>query len=221
MEVVRRWLNGTRNFTTGSAIYSIIGSNAQLKALLAKGQTPFAEELLFKELSIFSLADYLAAKKGATPEAAQEPEAMQPAEDKILNAFYNDWQPLFQKLNYLRHQLDKNFEDMNSAQAIDFRKPIAFEILDTEQRIKQIWAFRDHYLATGKLPYTPESEAAPIPTDQQELKKFIGNVKKNIRRNRQLIQDHPGEPKYVKLYEEYKALHFKATGQHYAEKESI
>jgi hypothetical protein len=96
---------------------------------------------------------------------------MPQSKDPVLQALRNEWQPLYQRMNYLRHELDRvtttaefplyevGNDPGNSPEEISKREPIAFEILELEQQCMRIWARRDHYLQQGKLPEVKERPA--------------------------------------------------------------
>lgn len=213
MQIVQNWLNGPKNYYVGIAIYETIGTDDLLKELFDKGETPYSKKRLEAELRAFLDSGGTEILPQATDE--QESSEMPPADDAILNAIRDEWQPLYQEMNLLRHKLDQY--QGNSEQMIAERDPIAFAILELEQRCMAIWDKREHYLKHGRLPDVEQDELA-IPTDPVELGKFLENLKKNIRRNRKKMADQPGKPEYAQLYKDYKFIYQKITGNEYIEK---
>jgi len=59
-------------------------------------------------------------------------EIMPDSTDNVLMALKNEWMPLYQSMNYKRHQLDRY--QNNSAKAIAERKLLAFEVIELEQK---------------------------------------------------------------------------------------
>jgi hypothetical protein len=214
MQIIKNWLNSSQNFTAGATLYKAIGKNTALKNLLAKGETPFAKKLLVEELeklATVSVQEFL-------PDViAEETAVMEDSSNNVLQAIKNEWSPLYQRMNYLRHQLDKDFEDMNSPAAIAYRKPIAREILQLEQKNISLWKKRDYYKKHGKLPFTEETKIE-IPTDPVAHAKLISNLGSYIRRYRKQMQDKPDDAKAAQLYNENKAKYLEVAGKEYEEK---
>ena len=216
MQILLNWLSGTQNFSVGAMLYQSFGTNQALKDLLEMGETPFAAELLAEELKKLAengVKETPMVTDHADLDAAEMPES----ENEILQALKNEWQPFYQEMNLLRHELDR-YGDDNSDAAIAWRKPRARKIKELEQQCIGIWKNRDYYEKHGKLPFTAEKHSLEIPTDAIQLAGLIGNIKKYIRRYRKLMQDKPGEPKYVQLYNDYKQQHKTVTGVEYVEK---
>lgn len=221
MQVIKHWLTGNRNFHVGKAIYAIVGDNPSIKSLLDQGETPFAVDKLTDYLVHFSI------EKLTNAQAPAPVDSMPDSDNSILIAIKNEWLPLYQKINYLRHSLDapalkgeekaKAFVDENSDEAINYRFPIAKEILDLEKRVMLIWDKREHYLQHGSLPFEQDKKQE-IPTDPLELAALITSIKKNIRYNRKKLADNPAAAKYASLLEHYRQLHIDVTGKKYEEK---
>jgi hypothetical protein len=216
MQIIVNWLKGSRNFQIGATLYKTFGTNQALKNLLEKGETKFCKDLLVEELqSLLEREEPVELPEDPDPD---ETRVMPDSPDDILQAIKNEWTPLYQRMNYLRHALDKDFDDMNSEAAIAYRKPIAFEILELEQQCEHIWAKRKYYLKEGKLPDVKENKLE-VPEDPVQLANLINNTKKNIRRNRKLMNENPDMPKYTQLYISYKTFYKLITGDDYQEKD--
>ena len=142
--------------------------------------------------------------------------AMPASDDAVLESIKNKWMPLYQRMNLLRHSLDK-YGDDNSDAASAYRLPITNEIIDLEKQCTAIWDERDYYIANGRLPFVAE-KTVEIPEDPIELANLISNLKKNIRRNRKEMKAHPDKPQYAQFYEQYKKQYKEVTGHEYVEK---
>lgn len=211
MYVIEKWLNGPRNFYVGKAVYQTVGNDKHLLEVLNKGKTPIAEELLLKALQ----------KLCAAPAAAPVAKPMETADDMpvsndpVVKSIREEWMKPYQEMNYKRHELDK-YQGNDPAMVMK-RKELAFEILELEQQCMKAWKKRDHYQQHGKLPDVATKQIV-LPTDPIELGKYISNLAKNIRRNKQLMKEHPDKPVYAQKYEEYKQEYIDATGKEYQEK---
>lgn len=199
MELIQKWLSGTRNFYVGAILYKKFGTDEALKKLLAGKPEPYLQKRLEDALSELLQKPKVVLQQ---PVAKQEAEEMPKSEDAILEALRQEWIPLYQRMNYLRHEMDR-FEG-NDFEIIAKRKPLAIEVLELEQQCMRVWERREYYLKNGKLPEVKEKEES-IPEDPIALGKMIETLKRNIRRNKQLAEAHPDKTIYplkVKQYEE-------------------
>jgi hypothetical protein len=234
MQIIHNWLKGRQNFIVGATLYKTFGKDQKLKDLFVKGETATAKLLLCEALqkivapeetgvaetvkNVTKIETNVPVTAKPVPpvetKADKETAQMPGSADPILNSLKNEWQPLYQRMNLLRHSLDK-FEAINTEEAINFRRPIAREIKELDLQCKAIWAKRDYYLKEGKLPFTSENKIV-IPADPVELAKLINNIKRYIRRYRTLM-NKPGNPKTAQLYIDYKAKYKLVTGEDYEE----
>ncbi len=70
LDTLKAWLNGTREYNTGVAIYKTIGTDEKLKALFAQGQTLYANFRLQEELRL--ICTELKKQKQANPATPAE-----------------------------------------------------------------------------------------------------------------------------------------------------
>jgi hypothetical protein len=218
MQILLNWLAGDRNFSVGATIYQAFGTNQPFKDLLNMGETPFARELLSEELEKM-YKDGVPDEEPPSLMGEQDTDTavMPPSDNEILQALTNEWQPFYQRMNFLRHELDK-FGNSNSAEAIEWRQPRAREIKVLEKQCIAIWKKRDYFLKHNKLPFVPEIKKER-PVDPVKLATLISNTKNYIRRYRLKMEQEPGEPKYAQLYLKYKNEHKDLTGEEYEEKD--
>lgn len=209
MELIDNWLKGPKNFIVGRTLYKRFGSNEKLKALFDKGETPALKNELVK-----ALQEILKTGDRPKPEnKMRQFEAMPETEDPVLKALREEWLPLYMKMNYLRHEMDK-YGTRNDNEARIACKLLAEEILMLEKRINFIWERCDHYQVHGRLPEV-KADTIEIPTEGIKLAKFIQSCERQIRRYRETAATNP---KHAQLLEDYKNKYFKATGKQYGEK---
>lgn len=209
--LIEKWLNGSRNYFVGVALLQTYGNDHKLLTLLQSGATAYNKQRLVE-----ALQSIVANKPKLVAKASVDTDVMPDSKDQVLMAIKNKWMPLYQRMNYLRHELDKY--PGNWPAAIAAREPIVKEVMDLERQIIKLWQTSDHYKEHGKLPDEDDKDW-PVPTDPLALANAISNCKKNIRRNRKLMTDNPDKPTYAKLYADYKQYHLKLTGEHYEEKD--
>jgi hypothetical protein len=211
MDIINKWLTGRRNYQVGVAIYKTIGADQKLKDLFAKGKTDFSARRLTEVLTELLNKPLAAVSIPISEETSRMPESNNP----VLMAIRDQWLIPYQRMNYLRHQLDSI--KGNSPEAIALRKPIVFEILDLEQECMQIWDKRRQYEKTGKLPEVTKDDFE-VPIDPAALARFIEAAKKAIRNNLRKMKNEPGKPIYAQLVEQHKARYKAATGNDYETK---
>ncbi len=214
MKIIHDWIKKGKNYYVGTAIFNAVSKNDELKALFRRGANPQSQKILEKELLSFIDKPLVAiVQKEVIGEVIPE------SNDKILSAIRNKWLPMYQRMNFLRHELDKY--SGNTKEMIDIRKPIAFEILELEQSCQDLWDKADEYKKTGKLPdldSNDEDDQFKVPESPIEKAKAIENAKRNIRRNRKKIEEDPKNLTAALLYEKYRDFYFRLTGEIYKEK---
>ena len=190
MNLLNKWLAGKRNYHVGTVLYNFFGTDKKLKQLFAGHPDAYRIKRLEQEITAL-------VKLPATVLLHRKPnedtDVMPATADPVLEALRNEWSPLYQRMQYLRHELDR-FTG-NTAEVIAQRKPIAFEILELEQQCMKIWTKRDHYLQHGNLPEV-KADDIEIPDDPVLLAKLIDTTKRNIRRNKKLAADNPANTVY-------------------------
>lgn len=216
--LISKWLKSKNNFFVGSVLYEKFGTDDKLKSLFSDCTTPddYLKKRLEQELIDLSKKTDLPLISLSKPVQSLATGDMPVSDDAVLKALRNEWLPLYQKMNYLRHELDRVASEEfplynadvdqpdNSPMAIAKRKPIAFEILELEQQCMLIWHKRDHYIKSGQLPEAKEKKTE-LPADPVELGKLIETLKRNVRRNKQKMDQHPDKVVYALKYQQYKA----------------
>ncbi|MCK9402907.1 MAG: hypothetical protein M0Q26_05880 [Chitinophagaceae bacterium] len=213
MQLIKNWLNGHRNFTVGLHLYNLYGDDNGLKNLFDSiGETPFTKQKM--EQGLQAICD----TRKRPPEPIQESVLKQmPAGDTdILKSIEKEWKPLYKQMVFKQHQMQAYGKD-NSTETRTACKELANEILSLEQQVMRIWDKRTYYEKHGRLPDI-EEEQDKTPTDPVSLGAFIESCKRNIRRAKNNMINHPGKPIYVQLHIDWKARYKKATGNDYKEK---
>ena len=208
MQVIKNWLAGNMNYIAGRCIYSVYGSDDALKKIFSLFETDIRRREMVK-----AIQRIITNNTGALPlaEPAAKETDMPESSNPVLQALRNEWLPLYQDMNYKRHQLDK-WGDVNTGPVKRMRYDLAVEVLGIEQQCMVIWARRDYYIKHGKLPEVKEKKLQ-LPTDPVELGKLIEGTKKNVRRNKLLMKQNPGNASFVQRHADYTLLLQKLTGQ--------
>lgn len=216
MKLITDWLASRRNYIVGAVLYRKFGTDPKLKELFSSPETPHTAARLATELEALLAKPKVVLQ---APAPAAEAGEMPASQDPVLQALRNEWQPLYQQMNYLRHQLDHTRapgaeQDLsleapaidNSPEAIALRLPMVFQILELEQACMRVWERRDHYLQHGRLPEAPAAPApvaTEIPQDPLEAGRFLETLKRNARRNRQLARQNPDNADYALRARDY------------------
>lgn len=197
MNLISKWLSGKRNFHVGVVLFKNYSKNEKLKKYFEGAADQIKQEKLQRELASLNEKPFMIV---SAPALNKDQDEMPKATDPVMEAMRVEWLIPYQKMNQLRHELDRHQGDL--PQVIATRSALAKEILELEQQCMVIWRRRDHYLETGKLPEVKDS-MEKIPTDPFELAKLIQALEKNIRRNKSLAAKHPESSAYALRAKKY------------------
>ena len=211
MLLIDRWLQGNKNFIVGKNLYDKYGTNKAIKALFDKGETPYALEMMVKELTTIN-------EKGERPITPVNKEKaillpMPKGSDSVFNSLEAEWRGNYARINFLRIDMDKYGGD-NSAMVRAARHISCKEILKLEKECMQIWEKRDYYEKHGRLPDMDEKEVE-LPTEPLQLATLIQSCLRQIRRYRTTKDTNS---KHAQLYQDYILKYKKITGDDYKEK---
>lgn len=229
MQIIKNWLNGDKNFIAGRVIYRMVGKDEALKQYFETNTDNQAHEKLIAALAeIISPQEKISTSSDTLPQPAPEPlkiekkaysaqQHMPDSTDKVLQAIKLQWLKPYKQMCYLQTQLDK-FGQLNTQEAINFRKDKAGIILELEQQCIALWKQRDYVIEHGHLPDESDDSDIEIPKDPIELANLISRLKLNIRQNRNRMTKNPDNTNYAAKYLQYKEQFKKVTGKPYQEK---
>lgn len=206
MILVSKWLYGKRNYHVGAAIYSQLGKDKHVLKLLQGAKTPVAENALLQAMQ------QLLTAPAPLPEIAPNSE-MPASADVVLKALRDKWLLPYKHMKHITSLLHK-YGNSNSAEAIAYRKPLAFEILQLEKQVMAVWAEWAYYQEHGTLPEIKEAVVTAIPTNPLQLANLIANCKRDIRRFSTSLRKTPNAKDATRL-QQMLALHITITGQPY------
>lgn len=197
IELLRKWLNGARDYASGVAIYGQLGENAALKNVLLKGRTEYLQQRLESELD--AIYDQLNERP---VEASSEPLRQKPrnpaledsAEQKatqLYKSMMNDRAVLFSLARQSLY-IDPNQQDM-----VDQRRQLAIRVCEQNYAVSKAYEELDHIRSYGVLPGAAPNDQDPVPDGL--VKSTIDNIRKNLSKMRRreptpqrvaLIQQH-------------------------------
>lgn len=114
-----------------------------------------------------------------------------PAPAATHDHYRAQWLPLYQRMNYLRHELDK-LQTHTTTRAKERRRCLAFEVLTLEQDVNHFWALAAYHNTHGTHYQAP---AIVPPADPVALARLINNTRRNLQRahkanNIEKIKEH-------------------------------
>lgn len=196
-ELIKKWLNGTRNYTVGTILYNQFGHDEAVKKQLATGKSDYTAKVLLESINKLLNGDEV---KTAIEKQLPVHELMPDDADMVLQALKNEWMPLYTQMNYKRHELDKYLEDETDA-ANTKRGTLAMEILTLEKQCISIWQKRDHYLKHKTLP-GKNIDTEPV-IGKFEAANRISNLKIYVRRYKNILSRLPGDANAAQLLNTY------------------
>jgi len=199
MNSIRDWLNSSRDYNMGAALYKVYGDDDDLKDVFAQGPSEYRKQRLLDAMKKLkdNAPEHIpiapAPKKTARQEVLPE-NKVQPNEDP----YREEWMPLYQRMNFLRHQL-------HEVKTVQERGMMAHEILDLEQDCKRWWYKRDYYLKYGMNLPEEEKKSEEI-TDRNELFRNLTNYRTYLSKAEAALKINPGDARAKKKKEKYAPL---------------
>lgn len=167
MESIRIWANGKRDYSLGVRLYNVYGKDAKLKQL-------FAENIItdYKKNRLTEALLGLLKPKVATKPSELHPAAIVPSSPTLIkeikavpekgwsstrseieDALYNEWAPLFNELMFLTNTVGDTARRGEKDPELQIKAcQMALRICDLDDECDDLYALRDTYKATGKLP---------------------------------------------------------------------
>lgn len=188
MAAVHDWLNGSRDFAAGVALYAQLGGSALYQRMFANtGATPANKLKLAAELEKLA---------GSAPVPAPDPAPVKPRPAAAAptppptkdgeNRRYLD---LLKKRDLLYRKLDHLHVEKRFLPVGDKLRDCAFAILSTHQQIVECWTMIDHYQEHETFPAAKQKPVRDKKTEIQYLRVSISKAEKRLKqpgcRNRQ------------------------------------
>lgn len=174
---IKKWLEGTRPYSDGVALYCAYGADMKLKLSLVRGENEYSKKALAK-----ALEEMVAAAPPATlPTAVVPPDLLA----VVTNEAHTTWKELMNKRAVLL-SLCRNASPMdeNDAASVAVRGKLALEILQyNKEHVLPAYDKLDYVRVHGKLPaIQPKQEVdesvALVP--DHLVKQHIDNLRKNL-----------------------------------------
>ena len=190
---IKDWLNGSKDYALGAALYNVHSSNDAMKRMFAQGASPYRLQRLIeamKELSKVvddnpSIAIAEAPKyEPVNVQTIQLPENAVPQE---LDKYRPEWLPLLMERNHLRARLRDAADDFE-------RGRMAHRILELHDQCEAIWERRDYELRTGEPMPINEKKREPV-TDPKKLQRHVLNLRSYITKTKKAVEKNPENAK--------------------------
>jgi len=203
------WLNSGKNYDIGVALYKAHGGDVDLKRMFDQGFSDYRVKRLEKELRIIKksfIADKALSVAAVAVGIKAEPETIVVAvKQKVLpenaikpeqDPYRDEWMPIYQQMNYLRHHL-------RSAETDELRGRMAFEILDLERQCMRIWYRRRYWLKYKE--HLPEEYQVQQPTsDKNEMHRLLCNARANLSKAVSKLSKNPEDSKLIARTDKWK-----------------
>ena len=194
MQLVKDWLNGTKEYWTGVFLYKKYGTDKAFLIALNKGKTDFLYQRLQKDLKAIVEAEN---KKQAAPSATTTP-TIQPKISPLVKKDYSDT-PLYiackkeadllykQVMNdraLLFASFDINgLDDVNAPDKVLQRSKPAIDVIIGYRRLSKLYEKADFVKLNGRLPNDVPDEDDEINVDgipDHLVKQKLDNARKNF-----------------------------------------
>jgi hypothetical protein len=207
MEAIKAWLKGQKQYAVGVRLYMLYGKNEQLKRLLsAEAVSPFKIQQL--EAGLKALVTGEEVVKLAEKEAAEEASTTTITQ----NTFIKNWpaeqcgtdveRSLWEKARLLLKEIAALHASLPLLPDDNARRDAAFELLDKDDELDQVYASRDYYKQHGKLPFSDNNTSAYL-TDPFAIASRMVTLSRYIRRYRTALEKNATNVMAAQLLEGY------------------
>lgn len=208
MDVIRNWLNGSRDYQTGVQLYLEHGQHGLLKKLFtAEGFSDFKQQQLEKALSGLITPDQPKAPQGqkvatiapvlstqaivSLIDASNNPDperrrGWSNPMDATEQSLFDKWKPLFSEMLDLQACLENVARQGLKDQTFkEEAGRMALRIIDLDKQCDAIYSDRDYYLAHKKLPEAKSNldislDPAQWPLKLQNHQRYLREYKKKL-----------------------------------------
>jgi hypothetical protein len=201
MEVIRHWLNGSRDYATGVRLYDQHGSNKLLKRLFSEeAPNETKKQRLVKELEamlkgqvkevlqVTQLEQRIiqTTKQEAKPARTRWSEKM----DEVEKSIFETWKPLYSEMLHLQTTIDAlaraGVKDPDQEKQAGV---MALRIIELDKLCDNLYEERDYYLQHGKRKEsTGPVEISLLP---EQWHKKLANHQRYIRDYRKQLEKDP------------------------------
>lgn len=174
MDEINAWLQSSRNYVSGLALYDQHGNNGFLKKLFKSGASTYNVKKLADELQLLAgvpAAAYIPECKIAEPKAKAIPDQTKD---------HAKYLQLLKKRNELNRQIDRNMALLDQSKSKNVLQETAMQILRLHQAKTECWAQLDYYQDHGC--FAPEAEVVERSAEKeiQYLYQSISKANKRL-----------------------------------------
>lgn len=222
IDEVAAWLNGRREYHSGAVLYSVYGSNEQLKQLFLNDSSAYNVKRLFEELrSLYYQHEESQERKEKkhvpvvkTKVSSADPDLIAACDTKAKNLY----KELMNKRAVLFSLCRSNeWEDENSPEKIKERGKLAFEVLEmnyaVDKAYEELAYVKEHGTLPAKLPPVSEKYAllpdALVKHEMENLRINIHKTKKKPPTPERIIALKEHEENFKKLQARWDLLNEK------------
>lgn len=211
MDIIRKWLNGSRNYTDGIKLYSVFGRDDKLKRMFAnEGPSDFKKKKLAEVLQgMLSEQPASSAPRKTSDKTIKEapaPVVVQPfvnkdkkwsqQRDEVEEAMYQQWKPLFAEMMNLTARVGDiaRLGEKDTLKKIEAGR-MALRICDLDDELDEIYLQRDQYLQNGQKPVSfPYGEVC---IDPMRMPLKLANHQRYVREYKAKLAQKPDNVKFA------------------------
>jgi hypothetical protein len=222
LETLRAWLNGTKEYYTGVAIYATLGSNSTLLSLFRKGKSLYNSKRLEEELLVIcnNLKSRLTNNHAAVPYIivpavkakvqAQESQSVTPVSnfnEELYTACKREADLVYKEAMNLRAELfalgrAQGYEDINRPDLVQQRSKMAVEVVVLYNKASKLYERANYVKEHGRLPNEIENDEEETEYDNLPdhlVKKTLDNLRKNYNK----IKHREQTPERIELLQKH------------------
>ena len=188
MEMIKAWLNGSRNYAMGVKLYVQHGDEPLLKKLfISEGETPYKRERLEIALNELFRDSKPSTADNTSPDYTPKKQfekqwRADDLKDDIEKSLWQQYRLKHKEMDDLRSQL-LHFSSVEEC------REAAFKILRLDEELDEVIYCRNFYKEHGRLP---ETEQVQYITDPFLMADRMSNLKRYIRREKQALEKDSG-----------------------------
>ena len=224
LQLLRAWINGSKDYFKGVALYQQVGDNENLLALFKKGQTPFTkrrlEEILLEICLELKVKEYGQRDKGGDDSSEEEIEAtlhvgtprnhkhnLEHANNDLYAAAKLQADKYYKEVMNARAVLfamvnSNDITEPNTQDKINLRGPMALQVVTGFNDVSKLYDKADYVKEHGHLP-----DQEPDESNEYDLlpATLVKQTLDNLRKNFNKMKMREATPERVALLLKHKA----------------
>lgn len=212
-EILRRWLNGDRDYFRGLVLFKELSSNKALVGLLMKGPSEYNVQRLNKELTDLyaqmSAPDRVINTKKEPGTAPVDISDQGTKESEIYLAAKAEADLEYKKVMNLRAELFAltrvdDISEINKPDLLEKRSKLAVEVVYQYNLVSKLYEKADFVRKNGRLPIQEPEQISPVQKYKDLPDALVKQTLDNLRKNYNKMKKREATPERVQLLTEHK-----------------